>query len=135
MKKIILALLAIAFFNSAAPGRLLPAPSGDFAVREMHYAARLADDQERLSLRVELIRDLLTEISHWAGVAHRTDTAVRGQGPGPAGPRGRYAYGGRGRGLRPGRGRGGGRCGHGGHGSGRPPAPGRTAGVPAPTRR
>ncbi len=39
--------------------------------RVIEHAARIADDQLRLTLRVELIRDLLTEISHWAGVAGR----------------------------------------------------------------
>ena len=39
--------------------------------RVIEHAARIADDQQRLTLRVELIRDLLTEVSHWAGVAGR----------------------------------------------------------------
>ncbi len=43
----------------------------DAVARVIEHAARLADDQQRLTLRVELIRDLLTEISHWAGVAGR----------------------------------------------------------------
>ncbi|MSP00005.1 MAG: ATP-binding protein [Acetobacteraceae bacterium] len=40
--------------------------------RIIEHAARIAEDQTHLTLRVELIRDLVTEISHWAGVAHRT---------------------------------------------------------------
>jgi lon-related putative ATP-dependent protease len=43
----------------------------DAVARVIEHAARLADDQQRLTLRVELIRDLLTEVSHWAGVAGR----------------------------------------------------------------
>lgn len=39
--------------------------------RVIEHAARLADDQQRLTLRVEFIRDLLTEVSHWAGMAGR----------------------------------------------------------------
>jgi lon-related putative ATP-dependent protease len=37
----------------------------------IEHAARIADDQDRLTLRVDLIRDLLTEVSHWAGAAGR----------------------------------------------------------------
>ncbi|MGA3001725.1 MAG: ATP-binding protein [Acetobacteraceae bacterium] len=40
--------------------------------RVIEHAARIADDQQRLTLRVELISDLLTEVSHWTGVAGRT---------------------------------------------------------------
>jgi lon-related putative ATP-dependent protease len=43
----------------------------DAVSRVIEHAARLADDQQRLTLRVELIRDLLTEVSHWAGMAGR----------------------------------------------------------------
>ena len=43
----------------------------DAVARVIDHAARLADDQQRLTLRVELIRDLLTEVSHWAGVDGR----------------------------------------------------------------
>ena len=43
----------------------------DAVARVIEHAARIADDQQRLTLRVELIRDLLTEVSHWAGVAGR----------------------------------------------------------------
>jgi predicted ATP-dependent protease len=43
----------------------------DAVSRVIEHAARIADDQQRLTLRVELIRDLLTEVSHWAGVAGR----------------------------------------------------------------
>jgi lon-related putative ATP-dependent protease len=43
----------------------------DAVSRVIEHAARLADDQQRLTLRVELISDLLTEVSHWAGVAGR----------------------------------------------------------------
>ena len=43
----------------------------DAVSRVIEHAARMADDQQRLTLRVELIRDLLTEVSHWAGVAGR----------------------------------------------------------------
>jgi lon-related putative ATP-dependent protease len=39
--------------------------------RVIEHAARIADDQDRLTLRVGLIRDLLTEVSHWAGIAGR----------------------------------------------------------------
>lgn len=40
--------------------------------RTIEYASRLAEDQTRLSLAVETIRDLLTEVSHWTGVAARS---------------------------------------------------------------
>ncbi len=43
----------------------------DAVARVIEHAARIADDQQRLTLRVDLIRDLLTEVSHWAGVAGR----------------------------------------------------------------
>ena len=43
----------------------------DAVARVIDHAARIADDQQRLTLRVELIRDLLIEVSHWAGVAGR----------------------------------------------------------------
>jgi lon-related putative ATP-dependent protease len=43
----------------------------DAVSRVIEHAARMADDQQRLTLRVELIRDLLTEVSHWAGMAGR----------------------------------------------------------------
>jgi lon-related putative ATP-dependent protease len=43
----------------------------DAVARVIEHAARIADDQQRLTLRVELIRDLLTEVSHWAGIAGR----------------------------------------------------------------
>ena len=43
----------------------------DAAARVIEHASRIAEDQERLTLRVELLNDLLTEISHWAGVAGR----------------------------------------------------------------
>ncbi len=43
----------------------------DAVARVIEHAARIADDQKRLTLRVDLIRDLLTEVSHWAGVAGR----------------------------------------------------------------
>jgi predicted ATP-dependent protease len=48
----------------------------DAVARVIEHAARLAEDQGRLTLRVELIRDLLTEVSHWAGIAGR-DVATR----------------------------------------------------------
>jgi lon-related putative ATP-dependent protease len=44
----------------------------DAVARVVEHASRIAEDQQRLTLRVELIRDLLTEISHWAGAAGRT---------------------------------------------------------------
>ena len=43
----------------------------DAVARVIEHASRLADDQQRLTLRVELIRDLLIEVSHWAGSAGR----------------------------------------------------------------
>jgi lon-related putative ATP-dependent protease len=43
----------------------------DAVARVIEHAARIADDQQRLTLRVDLIRDLLTEVSHWAGAAGR----------------------------------------------------------------
>ena len=43
----------------------------DAVGRAIEHAARLAEDQTRLTLRVDLLRDLLTEVSHWAGVAGR----------------------------------------------------------------
>lgn len=39
--------------------------------RVVEHAARIADDQNRLTLRIELLGDLLTEVSHWAGAAGR----------------------------------------------------------------
>jgi predicted ATP-dependent protease len=48
----------------------------DAVGRVIEHASRIADDQQRLTLRVELIQDLLTEISHWAGVAGRA-VAIR----------------------------------------------------------
>ena len=39
--------------------------------RVIEHAARITDDQDRLTLRVDLIRDLLTEVDHWAGAAGR----------------------------------------------------------------
>jgi predicted ATP-dependent protease len=44
----------------------------DAVARVIEHAARVADDQQRLTLRVEVIRDLLIEVSHWAGVSGRT---------------------------------------------------------------
>jgi predicted ATP-dependent protease len=44
----------------------------DAVARVIDHAARIAEDQQRITLRVELIRDLLTEVSHLAGVAGRT---------------------------------------------------------------
>jgi predicted ATP-dependent protease len=43
----------------------------DAVARVIEHAARIAEDQGRLTLRVELIRDLLTEVSHWTGIAGR----------------------------------------------------------------
>ena len=43
----------------------------DAVARVIEYAARIADDQQRVTLRVDLIRDLLIEVSHWAGAAGR----------------------------------------------------------------
>ena len=58
----------------------------DAVAQVIEEAARMAEDQRRLTLRVELIRDLLTEVSHWAGVAGRqiatradVDHAIRQQ--------------------------------------------------------
>ena len=48
-----LALLACAFSSFVAAGKPIPAPAGDFAVREIHYAARLADDEARLTIDLE----------------------------------------------------------------------------------
>ena len=53
MKRIILALLACAVSSFVAAGKPVPAPSGDCAVREIHYAARLADNEARLTLDLE----------------------------------------------------------------------------------
>ena len=43
----------------------------DAVARIIEHSARLADDQQRLTLRVDVIRDLLTEVNHWAGAAGR----------------------------------------------------------------
>jgi predicted ATP-dependent protease len=43
----------------------------DATGRVIEHAARVAEDQRRLTLRVDLLRDLVTEVSHWAGTAGR----------------------------------------------------------------
>ena len=53
MTRIMLALLACAASSFTAAGKPVPAPSSDFAVREIHYTARLADDEARLTLDFE----------------------------------------------------------------------------------
>ncbi|MDD5141328.1 MAG: type II secretion system protein [Verrucomicrobiales bacterium] len=53
MKRIMLALLACAFTSLVAAGKPVSTPSGDFAVREIHYAAQLAADEARLTLNLE----------------------------------------------------------------------------------
>ena len=58
-------------FGGMAKQEGLKPLSRDAVARVIEHAARIADDQDRLTLRVELIRDLLTEVSHWAGVAGR----------------------------------------------------------------
>ena len=63
-------LLARMIGGMAQQERLRPLDR-DAVARVIEHAARMADDQQRLTLRVELIRDLLTEVSHWAGLAGR----------------------------------------------------------------
>jgi hypothetical protein len=53
MNKTIAALLTGLLFHFAAAGKPSPAPSNDFAVREIHYAARLADDEARFTLDID----------------------------------------------------------------------------------
>ncbi|MEI6196039.1 MAG: hypothetical protein WCS42_17095, partial [Verrucomicrobiota bacterium] len=53
MKRIMLALLACAVSSLVAAGKPVSTPSGDLAVREIHYAAQLADDEARLTLNLE----------------------------------------------------------------------------------
>jgi lon-related putative ATP-dependent protease len=48
----------------------------DAVARAVEHAARLAGDQERLTLLVEHLRDLVVEAGHWAGAAGRA-TASR----------------------------------------------------------
>ena len=48
-----LALLACAVSSLVAAGKPVSTPSGDLAVREIHYAAQLADDEARLTLNLE----------------------------------------------------------------------------------
>ncbi len=69
------AMLARMIGGMAHQDRLRPLDRGAVA-RMIEHAARIAEDQERLTLRVDLIRDLLTEVGHWAGVAGR-DVATR----------------------------------------------------------
>jgi prepilin-type processing-associated H-X9-DG protein len=52
MKRIILALLAISLFNSVAPGKPVPAPANVFAIHEIRYDGRLADDEARFTLDI-----------------------------------------------------------------------------------
>jgi prepilin-type processing-associated H-X9-DG protein len=52
MKRIILALLAILLFNSVAPGNPVPAPVNVFAIHEIRYDGRLADDEARFTLDI-----------------------------------------------------------------------------------
>jgi len=63
-------MLARMIGGMAQQENLKPLDRGAVA-RVIEHAARIADDQYRLTLRVELIRDLLTEVSHWAGDAGR----------------------------------------------------------------
>ncbi|MDR3538455.1 MAG: AAA family ATPase [Acetobacteraceae bacterium] len=42
------------------------------AVRVVEHASRLADDQEKLTLLVERVQDLVIEASHWAGQSGRS---------------------------------------------------------------
>jgi hypothetical protein len=53
MKRILLAFLACAVSSLVAAGKPVPAPPGDFAVHEIHYAARLAADEARITLDLE----------------------------------------------------------------------------------
>ncbi|HZL79025.1 MAG TPA: hypothetical protein VFC17_09235, partial [Candidatus Limnocylindrales bacterium] len=53
MNKTIAALLTGLLCHFAAAGKPGPAPSSDFAVREIHYAARLADDEARFLLDID----------------------------------------------------------------------------------
>jgi type II secretory pathway pseudopilin PulG len=53
MKRFMFALLACAVSSLVAAGKPVPTSAGDFAVREIHYAARLADDEARLTLDLE----------------------------------------------------------------------------------
>ncbi len=53
MKRIMLALLACAVSSLVAAGKPVSTPPGEIAVREIHYAARLAADEARLTLDLE----------------------------------------------------------------------------------
>ncbi len=52
MKRIILALLVVSLFNSIAPAEPVPAPANNFAIREIRYDGRLADDEARFTLDI-----------------------------------------------------------------------------------
>ena len=55
MKRIILALLALSLFNSAAPGKPVPAPANEFAIQDIRYDGRLADDEARFTLDITAV--------------------------------------------------------------------------------
>ncbi len=52
MKKIVTALFIGLLFGLAAAAKPVPAPAGGLTVREIHYAATLADDEARFTLDI-----------------------------------------------------------------------------------
>ncbi len=52
MKRIAITLLAISLFNSTAPGKPVPPPANDLAIRAIHYNGKLADDEARFTLDI-----------------------------------------------------------------------------------
>ena len=52
MKRIAIVLLAISFFNSTAPGKPVPPPANDLAIREIRYDGKLTDDEARFTLDI-----------------------------------------------------------------------------------
>jgi len=52
MKRIILALVALLLFNPAAPGKPVSAPANVFAINEIRYTGRLADEAARFTLDI-----------------------------------------------------------------------------------
>jgi type II secretory pathway pseudopilin PulG len=55
MKRIAVTLLAWSLFNSVVLAKPVPAPAGELAIREIHYAGKLADDGAQFTLDVEAV--------------------------------------------------------------------------------
>jgi hypothetical protein len=63
MKRIAVTLLAWSLFNSVMLAKPVPAPAGEFAIREIHYTGKLADDGARFTLDADAIATSLGESS------------------------------------------------------------------------